>query len=348
MKKIRKGWYFTIVLAVIALVELVVVLYDLLHPMKENEVPVTLEVVVPEQEFVVKPFVFEDNSTFNLTKKLEKMRNRLHNSLISRIAKDVAEPQATETAPHDEEIEKKLLNMSDNAPVVKPRGSVMLAVVIDDMGVSAQHTKNIISLAQPMTASFLTYGSANRQQVVDAKNNGFEVMLHAPMMPHVQDDLAPVTLSTEMDEFDIKNKLLQMISMYRGLGMKGVNNHMGSLFTEDAQSMDYVMQVLKAKNLYFLDSKTTSKSVAEAVAKKHGVPYIARDVFIDNENDYDYIMKQLARAEKIAHMRGYAVAIGHPRSQTYLALRDWVKGLRGRHVRLVHLGDLVREVNKKS
>ena len=72
------------------------------------------------------------------------------------------------------------------------------------------------------------------------------------------------------------------------------------------------------------------------------------NVFLDNENDYNYIMKQLRQTEKIAHMRGYAVAIGHPRTQTYLALRDWMKELPERKIRLVRLGDLVRDVNKKA
>ena len=224
----------------------------------------------------------------------------------------------------------------------------MVAVVIDDMGVSVPHTRDILSLPRPITASFLTYGAANRKQVQEAKAKNFEVMLHVPMMPHVKADLAPVTLSPNMSESEIKGDFIAMLDRYKGLGMKGINNHMGSLFTEDAKSLGYVMQILKDRGLFFLDSKTTSKSVGAKVAAEYGVPYIARDVFLDNENDYDYIMKQLHLTEKIAHMRGYAVAIGHPRSQTYLALRDWMNGLSDRKIRLVRLGDLVREVNKKA
>ena len=173
-------------------------------------------------------------------------------------------------------------------------------------------------------------------------------MLHVPMMPHAKADLAPVTLSPNMSESEIKGDFIAMLDRYKGLGMKGINNHMGSLFTEDAKSLGYVMQILKDRGLFFLDSKTTSKSVGAKVAAEYGVPYIARDVFLDNENDYDYIMKQWHLTEKIAHMRGYAVAIGHPRSKTYLALRDWMNGLSDRKIRLVRLGDLVREVNKKA
>ena len=194
----------------------------------------------------------------------------------------------------------------------------------------------------------MTYGAANRKQVKEAKEKGFEVMLHVPMMPHIKADLAPITLSPDMQEDEIKNDFVQMLDRYKGLGMKGINNHMGSLFTENEKSLGYVMQILKDRNMFFLDSKTTSKSVGAKVAAEYGVPYIARDVFLDNENDYSYIMRQLRQTEKIAHMRGYAVAIGHPRTQTYLALRDWMKELPERKIRLVRLGDLVREVNQKT
>lgn len=374
MKKLRRIWIVALILAVIVGLEGLVVFYDIVRPNPENFKLATMELDVPAREVKVEPFVFEDNSIKNMLADLDNLKSQMTDSLLKTIirqSEENAEAAQKEPQPQNAEdkaventaaesaarsavqSEKKTEKVSaDQQPKQLSQaaagGPVMVAVVIDDMGVSVPHTRDILSLEKPITASFLTYGAANRKQVKEAKEKGFEVMLHVPMMPHAKADLAPVTLSPDMQEDEIKNDFEQMLDRYKGLGMKGINNHMGSLFTEDEKSLGYVMQILKDRNLFFLDSKTTAKSVGAKVAAEYGVPYIARDVFLDNENDYNYIMKQLRQTEKIAHMRGYAVAIGHPRTQTYLALRDWMKELPERKIRLVRLGDLVRDVNKKA
>lgn len=91
--------------------------------------------------------------------------------------------------------------------------------------------------------------------------------------------------------------------------------------------MSYVMDILREKGLFFLDSKTSAKSVGKTVAEKYKVPYAHRHVFLDNENDFDYIMRQLEASERLARRNGYAVAIGHPKSQTYKALKKWLESL---------------------
>ncbi|MCI7421180.1 MAG: divergent polysaccharide deacetylase family protein [Alphaproteobacteria bacterium] len=374
MKKLRRIWIVAMILAVIVGIEGLIVFYDIVRPNPENFKLATMELDVPAREVKVEPFVFEDNSIKNMLADLDNLKSQMTDSLLKTIirqSEENAEAAQKEPQPQNDEdkaventaaesaarsavqSEKKTEKVSaDQKPKQLSQaaagGPVMVAVVIDDMGVSVPHTRDILSLEKPITASFLTYGAANRKQVKEAKEKGFEVMLHVPMMPHAKADLAPVTLSPDMQEDEIKNDFEQMLDRYKGLGMKGINNHMGSLFTEDEKSLGYVMQILKDRNLFFLDSKTTAKSVGAKVAAEYGVPYIARDVFLDNENDYNYIMGQLRQTEKIAHMRGYAVAIGHPRSQTYLALRDWMKELPERRIRLVRLGDLVRDVNKKA
>lgn len=353
MKKLKKVWIAALILLVIAVIEGSIVLVDILRPSPEKFQLAEAEINVPQRNVDVPSFIFENKQVDELNKALQNLENQVDSTLLDEIisySENAAkEPEATEKAP----LEEKEQTISENVPAKShisnvAGGKVMIAVVIDDMGVIVPHTRDILSLPQPITASFLTYGAANRKQVQDAKDKNFEVMLHVPMMPHAKADLAPVTLSPDMSESEIKDDFIAMLDRYKGLGMKGINNHMGSLFTEDTKSLSYVMQILKERNLFFLDSKTTSKSVGAKVAAEYGVPYIARDVFLDNENDYNYIMGQLRQTEKIAHMRGYAVAIGHPRSQTYLALRDWMKDLPNRKVRLVRLGDLVREVNKKT
>ena len=95
---------------------------------------------------------------------------------------------------------------------------------------------------------------------------------------------------------EVQKRLKDMLSKFPGI--KGINNHMGSKFTEDKERMQAVMEVLREEGLFFLDSKTTAKSVGKETAQEQGVSYASRNVFIDNENKVEYIQKQLGIAEE--------------------------------------------------
>lgn len=258
-------------------------------------------------------------------------------------------PDTEENMPDEAEILPAVVEESASVsqePVVneaKAEPKYKIAIVIDDVGLSVPFTKEIKQLKAPLTVSLLPYGASDKKQATELKNVGFEVMLHVPMMPHVPAALAPITLSPEMDKVETQGELSKMIERFAGSGMDGINNHMGSLLTERTKNMGYVMEVLKKHGMFFLDSKTTNKSAAKKAADEYGVAYIARDVFLDNKNDYNYILGQFRQAEKVAKKNGYAVAIGHPHSETVKVLRDWLKDAEKRGFEVVHLSDLVKK-----
>lgn len=222
----------------------------------------------------------------------------------------------------------------------------LIAVVIDDMGINRKRTLDIISLQAPLTSSFLTYGQTLDKFAASAEAAGHEIMIHAPMEPKVKANLAPDTLMADMTEEQIEQRFEEMLAKFNDIKVSGINNHMGSKFTEDKERLGYVMNILKQRGMFFLDSKTTAKSKGKELAEVDGVDYAARDVFLDNENDYAYIMKQLEKTEKIARKKGFAVAICHPKSQTYLALKDWLDTLPDKGVKLVHVSEIVAATNK--
>ncbi|MBP5215278.1 MAG: divergent polysaccharide deacetylase family protein [Alphaproteobacteria bacterium] len=248
---------------------------------------------------------------------------------------------AVEPAPAEKVIERQ------EKAVENTENKVLVAVVIDDIGLSVPFSREISGFNKPLTLSMLPYGASNKKQAEMLRKAGFEVMLHVPMMPHVPANLAPVTLSPEMSKKEIQDDLETMLARFEGSGIVGANNHMGSLFTEKETGMRYFMEFLKSKGLYFMDSRTTAKSVGKKVAAEYGVPFIERDVFLDNERDYKYIMGQFKKLENIAKKKGHAVAIGHPYGQTLKALRDWAAEAENRGVKLVTTYDLVRKINNK-
>lgn len=220
----------------------------------------------------------------------------------------------------------------------------VIAVVIDDMGIAKKRTADIISLHAPLTASFLTYGADLANQIKAAQEAGMEIMLHAPMEPYSKVDVAPDVLTTEMSADEVRAGLVKMLAKFQNV--KGINNHMGSKFTEDKERMQVVMEVLKEKGLFFLDSKTTAHSVGKELAQKNGVSYATRHVFIDNKNQVDYILNQLQIAERIAKRNGYAVAIGHPKSKTYEALKQWLPSLKDKKIKIWPMSDIVKVLDK--
>ena len=216
-----------------------------------------------------------------------------------------------------------------------------VAIIIDDMGASPKRTNEIIALKAPLTASFVTFASQLDKQVKLSRQAGQEIMIHVPMQPKsnifVSDDVLTIDMSAE----EIENNFRTMLKKFDHVA--GINNHMGSLFTEHADKLEPVMKVLAENDMFFVDSKTTPQSQGEMVAKKYGVPCLHRHVFLDNENNLEYILSQLEIVEKIAHKNGYAIAIGHPKSETSKALDVWLKTLDAKEIQIVHLSEIIRD-----
>lgn len=221
----------------------------------------------------------------------------------------------------------------------------VIAVVIDDMGDNVRRTRDISSLRAPITASFLTYPPQLERQVSRSLAAGHEIMVHVPMQPKSNINMTADILTVEMTPQQVNDNFRRMLTKFRNI--RGVNNHMGSRLTEDRPRMAEIMKVLKEQGLFFLDSKTTPHSVGDRVAREYGVGYATRNVFLDNVNELGYILKQLAQTEKIARKNGYAIAIGHPKSQTYEALKQWLPTLEQKQIRLVPLSHIVTALNPR-
>ncbi|WP_252509698.1 divergent polysaccharide deacetylase family protein [Thalassospira sp. TSL5-1] len=220
-----------------------------------------------------------------------------------------------------------------NAPVI--------AIIIDDAGIDKPRTERAAELPAPITLSYLPYATHLPEQVATARKRGHEIMLHMPMEPTSRAvDPGPHALLTSYDKVAILNEMSWMLDRFSGY--VGVNNHMGSKFTADPERMAVVMQVMKARGLMFLDSRTSAKSVGYQEAQKFDVPAIERDVFLDDADDAAKISLMLDRVESVARKRGYAVAIGHPRDLTLEALNKWIPKMQAAGFVFVPATDIIR------
>jgi polysaccharide deacetylase 2 family uncharacterized protein YibQ len=122
----------------------------------------------------------------------------------------------------------------------------------------------------------------------------------------------------------------------------GVNNHEGSRGTSDPTLMSELMPLLRARKLFFVDSRTTAATVAETAAHIAGVPATSRNVFLDDDQSLVAIRKQVALAVRDAREKGSALAIGHPHPETLQVLTEMLPKAERQGVALVFASDLVR------
>ncbi len=224
---------------------------------------------------------------------------------------------------------------------VKLDAPAKIAIVIDDLGMNRTQSWNVVNFDFPVTLAFLPYAKNIQEMADKGKEQGHDIILHIPMQP-LDDSVNIVedTLTVDSTDKDLLSKLDKNFSSLTHY--VGVNNHMGSAFTQDESGMRLFMSYLKDKNVFYLDSRTTADSKGRELAEKYKVPFLERDVFLDHEETYEFTEDALANLERIAKEHGKAIAIGHPKEITVKALSAWEKTLEKKNIRLVTLSELIK------
>jgi uncharacterized protein len=232
--------------------------------------------------------------------------------------------------------------ITKTAPKIAPKNFPKIAIVIDDLGIDKARTARTVKLKGPLTLSYMTYASGLARQTKAALDAGHELWMHIPMEPGSPDiDPGPNVLLTGLPDEELRASVQWNLNQFSH--PVGVNNHMGSRFTADLEGLRVVMQELKKRNLLFLDSVTSGRSVARQAAREIGVPFLGRNIFIDHLDETDEINKRLAEVERLAARSGYAIAIGHPREKTLRALGPWLNTVEAKGFRLVRLSTLFKK-----
>ncbi len=216
-----------------------------------------------------------------------------------------------------------LLRLGIDPPLTQP-GSGKLAIIIDDLGESTEYARKLAELDFPVTFSILPYLPETQKVAQIASRNNLEIMLHMPMEPESYSrgvEPGPGALFVDMEPHEIRMQFLHSLSQVPQA--TGVNNHMGSAFTQNYSGMKIVFEELQKREMFFVDSLTTPRSVAAALAAEMEVDFMQRHVFLDNIRSQEAIIYQLKKAETMAARYGHAVAIGHPHPETLQALRSW-------------------------
>jgi len=221
-----------------------------------------------------------------------------------------------------------------------PKNLPKIGIIIDDLGYDRDMATSFMQLDFPISFSVLPMAPYSKQIADKLKRKGLDIILHLPMEPKNYPllDPGPGTLLTRMDERQIRRAIDGHLK--RIPGVIGVNNHMGSSFTEKRDKVAILLNELKKRKLFFVDSITTRQTVAFSLAKKMGVPVAKRSVFLDNDLSPMAIKLQIERLLGIARHSGTAIGIGHPHGETLKVLKDYFIKIKNK-AKVVHVSELV-------
>lgn len=216
------------------------------------------------------------------------------------------------------------------------------SIIIDDLGNSRIHSERVLELSGPLTLAILPHTRFAASLATRAHKDGKEVMLHLPLQSVQHHSHTPGTLTLHMtrarfiDQLDANLRSIPHI--------RGINNHMGSLLTQHPGHMDWLMAELSRRDgLYFIDSRTTRKSVVAAFADKYDIPHMPRDIFLDPDFRPDTIRRQFARFVNRAYETGFAIAIAHPHPRTLQFIQDNLEQLEKNSIKLVVVSELIKQ-----
>ncbi|HHO76727.1 MAG TPA: divergent polysaccharide deacetylase family protein [Deltaproteobacteria bacterium] len=215
-----------------------------------------------------------------------------------------------------------------------------LAIIVDDMGLSMGPAKQLADLDADLTFSVMPLRAHTKDVAEYLYEKGKEVMLHLPMEGNGKDP-GPGALYHTMN----RDKILEVTrnNIMNVPHVSGVNNHMGSVATADYTLMRIVCEELKRSGLFFIDSLTTHRSVCRKAAEDTGLPFNARDVFLDNEQDEAYIKGQLDKLITISMKHSQAIGICHPHPATIAVLAREIPKMKDLGIEIVRVSAFVND-----
>lgn len=225
--------------------------------------------------------------------------------------------------------------------------STRVAIVIDDLGDRLHDGQRVINLPGSVTIGIIPYTPYAKKLAQLAAQQNKEVLLHLPMEAMSDKYLGMGGLSTAMDEQQFSNILARSLAYLPNI--RGVNNHMGSRLTQDAEKMNWLMNGLRQfGGLYFLDSRTIDTTQAIQVAQDVGIDHAQRDVFLDHTRDKEKMQRQWRYFIKLAKTKGSAICIAHPYPESLAFLTEKLPELEESDIHLIKVSELIHWREQRS
>ena len=217
----------------------------------------------------------------------------------------------------------------------------IIAIIIDDFGYRNDHISNgFLELPAKLTYAIIPGHDHSQLFSKKAYDAGYEIIVHLPMenIGKTYGEEEYVLMSYFQDD-EIKSRINNAFdNLPEAIGL---NNHQGSRGTADSRVMTLLAGVIKDKKKFFIDSRTTSNSIANSTMRRYNVPTNQRDVFLDNDLDEEKIKTQLYKLADVSERKGIAIGIGHVKPQTLNVLKNEIPVLKQKGFRFEFVSRLV-------
>nr|WP_243451742.1 divergent polysaccharide deacetylase family protein [Sphingosinicella soli] len=249
----------------------------------------------------------------------------------------VAQAPATASPPADKpDIDEIQRAARDTPPAAAIPAGPIVAIILTELGPNATAAKAAIDrLPAAVSLAFSPYADASRELAKTARAGGHEVWLSVPMQPKSYPRVNPgknVLLTAQTPAENIR-RLDWALS--RVEAPVGITNMMGSAFTESAAAMRPLLGAVKARQLFYLDARSSGRSVGETEARAIGLAAATNDRFLDEPETTANIRRNLDDLVATAKRRGYAVGYARPVSATIGEIERWSAELEAKGVTLV-------------
>jgi len=228
-------------------------------------------------------------------------------------------PPASVTAP--ETASKIMKAVPPPLPLSKPTANHGLALILDDVGYNIRALRRILALSVPVAISVLPDSPHGVQSARLAHQAGQVVMLHLPMQPEDPSlKMSDAFLLENMSKDELRNTFLR--DLVQVPYVEGINNHMGSKLTQLESPMHEVMMQCREKGLFFVDSRTSSHSIAARVAANAGLKWASRQIFLDHIMTPEAMTAAWNHARACVQKGHRCIIIAHPRAESVAFLES--------------------------
>ncbi|MDH5736830.1 MAG: divergent polysaccharide deacetylase family protein, partial [Gammaproteobacteria bacterium] len=194
-------------------------------------------------------------------------------------------------------------------PLTKADNHIAVAIILDDIGHNYTRGRQALALKGAFTYAILPQTQHARQLAEEAHALNKEIMVHVPM-----ESIGGVPYGTGGDGLDRTMTRREFDKVLSALidsipHASGVNNHQGSMLTQQTTAMHWLMDEVSKRRLYFVDSRTSGGTVARNIASVRQIFSGTRDVFLDVEQTPEFVHGAFHKLIRIARRNGTAIAI---------------------------------------
>jgi len=215
-----------------------------------------------------------------------------------------------------------------------------VAIVVDDVGNPSDNLAAWLGIDAAISFAVMPYCADSGSLAEEFHKAGYEVMMHIPSQNEQPNSFSGkgqlevgMTRDTVFATLDADLATIPHVT--------GINNHQGGAACDSLELMTHMCEWAGRRGFYVVDSNSSRNSQVSPAAVSLGMKKRKNQVFIDHQNDPDYIRGAMRELADIARRDGAAIGICHyHRPYTAAVVGEMVKVLKAEGVNFAFARDV--------